>query len=300
MSQGYYARSDASSAGASLAAAREEMNLSISDVARHLKLTTAQVEALEEGAYERLPGRVFVRGFLRNYAKLLGVDPQPLLRRIEHEMPQPRVVQEAPHQPEAVMPTGEKSKIPLYAGIVAIIVAALAAYEFGFNSPPAAEGPPQAAAVPAAPAAADADPSTTPETAATPPTPVGAALPAKPPAGAATAPAPSAPPPTASGAPLDPALSKSPAPGQPSPVARAGERELHFRFETESWVEIRDRNDKVIFSKLNRAGAEERVTGTPPLKLVVGNARGVRLNYGDQSVDLTPHIGVTVARLTLE
>jgi len=40
--------------------------------------------------------------------------------------------------------------------------------------------------------------------------------------------------------------------------------------------------------------------GAPPLKLVVGNARGVRLNYGDQLVDLSPHIGVTVARLTLQ
>jgi cytoskeleton protein RodZ len=35
------------------------------------------------------------------------------------------------------------------------------------------------------------------------------------------------------------------------------------------------------------------------LKLVVGNARGVRLTYDDKPVDLTPHIGVTVARLTL-
>ena len=78
------------------------------------------------------------------------------------------------------------------------------------------------------------------------------------------------------------------------------ERELYFRFEQESWVEIRDHNDKVIFSKLNRAGSEERVLGTPPLKLVVGNARGVRLNYGDEPIDLSPHIGVTVARLTLQ
>jgi len=56
----------------------------------------------------------------------------------------------------------------------------------------------------------------------------------------------------------------------------------------------------VIFSKLNRAGSEERVAGTPPLKLVVGNARGVHLTYGEKSVDLAPHIGVTVARLTLQ
>jgi cytoskeleton protein RodZ len=83
-------------------------------------------------------------------------------------------------------------------------------------------------------------------------------------------------------------------------AAPAGSRELHFRFDTESWVEIRDRNDKVVFSKLNKAGAEERVNAVPPLKIVVGNARGVHLNYDDRPVDLAPHIGVTVARLTLE
>ena len=86
----------------------------------------------------------------------------------------------------------------------------------------------------------------------------------------------------------------------PANAVHPGERELHFRFENEAWVEIRDRNDKVIFSKLNRAGSEERVAAVPPLKLVVGNARGVRLSYGGQAVDLAPHIGVTVARLTLE
>ena len=296
MSQGYYARSDASSAGAALAAAREEMNLSVADVARHLKLTPSQVEALEEGAYERLPGRVFVRGFLRNYAKLLGVDPQPLLRRIEHEMPRPRVVEEPPSAPEAVMPTGERSRWPLYTGIAATVIAALAAYEFGFNNPPTDDSAKPKSGVEAQTPA----PETGPAAAAS------ASAPAQAPAASTSALKPysvaSAPSATAgSGVPLNPALS---APGgaksTKAPRAGSGERELHFRFEQESWVEIRDRNDKVIFSKLNRAVAEERVAGSPPLKLVIGNARAVSLNYGDRPVDLSPHIGVTVARLTLQ
>lgn len=286
MSQGYYARSDASSAGAVLAAAREEMNLSVSDVARHLKLTPSQVEALEEGAYERLPGRVFVRGFLRNYAKLLGVDPQPLLRRIEHEMPQPRVVAEPPPAQEAVMPSGERSRLPLYTGIAATVIAALAAYEFGFNNPPGDAMKSDASTAAKAP---DPDPSAAAVT--TPP----AAAPLKPYSVASAPPSAAA----GTGVPLNPALS-APDGTETAKAARPGERELHFRFEQESWVEIRDRNDKVIFSKLNRAGAEERITGAPPLKLVVGNARGVRLNYDDKPVDLSPHIGVTVARLTLQ
>jgi cytoskeleton protein RodZ len=309
MSQGYYARHD-SAPGAMLSAAREELNLSVSDVARHLKLSPAQVEALEEGAYDRLPGRVFVRGFLRNYAKLLGIDPQPLLRSIEHEMPQPPVVEEAPQSPEVVMPREQPARWPMRLLFAAMaIVGALAIYEFGFNEPRGDAKETQATAAPGADAAAaEASLTTAPVAPPVAPSPP----PASSGADAKTIPAAPAPPPAASAA---AATAATTLPGVPAargqgellaaaPVGDkaplAGERALQFKFDVESWVEIRDRNDKIIFSKLNRAGSEERVNGVPPLKLVVGNARGVHLNYDDKPVDLSPHIGVTVARLTLQ
>ncbi len=52
--------------GRQLAAARESSGFSIADIARQLKLSPWQVEAMEAGNYERLPGAVFVRGFVRN------------------------------------------------------------------------------------------------------------------------------------------------------------------------------------------------------------------------------------------
>ena len=286
MSQNYYAKSDASSAGAVLAAAREELNLSVAEVARHLKLSPAQVEALEAGAYDRLPGRVFVRGFLRNYAKLVGVDPQPLLRRIENELPQPAVVEEPPPPAEEVMPTGERSRWPVYAGVAGVIIAALAAYEFGFNSPP--------------PSATENERSVTPDTAMPPGDSTAAApgpgVPTSPEAGGVSGVAGASPAATTVASTDAAAASAAPAESARAP----GTHELHFRFDQESWVEVRDANDKVIFTRLNRAGSEERVTGAAPLKLVVGNARGVRLTYDGEAVDLTPHTGVTVARLTLK
>ena len=298
MSQGRYARSDASAAGAALASVREELNLTIDDVARHLKLTPAQVEALEEGAYERLPGRVFVRGFLRNYAKLLGLDPQPLLRRIEHEMPQPSQVDEPAPAPEAIMPTGEPSRMPVYAGVAAIIIAALAVYEFGFNSPPVdpeetSQGTtPRPAPVPPTPAAPAGAPAASVPAATATATTAGSA-------DSSLAPGTPITNGTVTGAALDrtlPPLSTD----APSRSPAAGEQTLRFQFEQESWVEIRDKDDKIIFSKLNKVGSEEQVSGTPPFKLVVGNARGVRVTHNGKPVDLTPHIGVTVARLTLQ
>src|SRR3954471_707320 len=162
MSQSYYGRHE-SSPGAMLAAAREELNLSVSDVARHLKLSPAQVEALEEGAYDRLPGRVFVRGFLRNYAKLLGIDPQPLLRTIEHEMPQPVPVDEAPPSTEVVMPRERTTPWIAYLGFGAfVIVGVLAIYEFGFNEAPGIAKPPAKDVAADAPATPDAGAAMTP------------------------------------------------------------------------------------------------------------------------------------------
>ena len=78
------------------------------------------------------------------------------------------------------------------------------------------------------------------------------------------------------------------------------ERELRFVFEADSWVEVRDRLDRVIFYQLNAAGTTRRVSGLPPLTVVVGNAHGVKMTYAGQPVDLARHTKVDVARLTLE
>ena len=58
------------SAGALLREAREAAGMSIDAVAQQLKLAPRQVQALEDGDFAHLPGRTFVRGFMRNYARL--------------------------------------------------------------------------------------------------------------------------------------------------------------------------------------------------------------------------------------
>src|SRR3954468_11950104 len=73
--------------GHALRAARNRSGLSIADVARHLKLAPAQVEALESDDHAHLPGPVFVRGFIRNYARLVNLDPRDLLQDVERSGP---------------------------------------------------------------------------------------------------------------------------------------------------------------------------------------------------------------------
>ena len=74
-------------AGAVLRAARERAGLSVPAVAQSLKLTVRVVEALEANDRQRLPAMVYLRGFVRNYARLLGLDAEPLLSAFESERP---------------------------------------------------------------------------------------------------------------------------------------------------------------------------------------------------------------------
>lgn len=67
---------------ADLAAAREARGLSPVDISQRIKLQVRQVNALEEGQWDALPGKSFVRGALRSYGKLLDVDVTALLGSI--------------------------------------------------------------------------------------------------------------------------------------------------------------------------------------------------------------------------
>jgi cytoskeleton protein RodZ len=214
-------------------------------------------------------------GFLRHYAAMLGIDPQPLLRSIDRDVPGPELVEM--RTPSEIVMREKGARWPLYSALaVFLTVGALAVYEFGFNDEAHRHAPsptvtPDAGSESAAPSSQNAD-----------------GVPAR----HEKAVDPAAP--AASETVLARNASEAEKPQS------APERQLHLRFDQDSWVEIRDGNNKVIFSKLSRAGRQERVTGTPPFNVTVGNARGVRLNYEDKPVDLAPHTGVTVARLTLK
>ncbi|MXW51690.1 MAG: helix-turn-helix domain-containing protein [Gammaproteobacteria bacterium] len=65
--------------GAALQAAREAQQLSVPQVADQLKLSSAVVTALEANDWDRLPAQVFVRGYVRAYARLMGLDDEELL-----------------------------------------------------------------------------------------------------------------------------------------------------------------------------------------------------------------------------
>lgn len=61
--------------GETLRAAREARGISLQTVAGQLNLTVSKLQWLEAGEFDKLPGHTFARGYLRNYARLMGMDP---------------------------------------------------------------------------------------------------------------------------------------------------------------------------------------------------------------------------------
>jgi cytoskeleton protein RodZ len=75
---------------------------------------------------------------------------------------------------------------------------------------------------------------------------------------------------------------------------------LTMTFSGRAWVEVRDKNGKIIHSQNNMAGADQVVEGEAPLSLVIGSAPNVKLMYKGKPVDLSAFAKADVARLTLE
>lgn len=69
--------------GIILREAREAKGLTLAEVQDEIRIGTKFLEALETGQFQQLPTPVHARGYLRNYARFLGLEPQPLLERLE-------------------------------------------------------------------------------------------------------------------------------------------------------------------------------------------------------------------------
>lgn len=75
--------------GEFLRSARQKRNLSLDDVAQATRIKVPYLEALENGDYSLLPGPAYVTGFLRNYARFLGVHPDDMVEEYHSRRPAP-------------------------------------------------------------------------------------------------------------------------------------------------------------------------------------------------------------------
>ena len=79
-----------------LRCAREAQNLSIYQVAEITKIKTDHIRALESGTYDSFSAPVYIRGFVRTYAKALKLDVTELTATLEAELSQTEKFSEPP------------------------------------------------------------------------------------------------------------------------------------------------------------------------------------------------------------
>lgn len=267
------------SVGQILRDAREAQGITLEDASVRLRLMQRQVEAMETDDFESLDPPVFARGFVRNYARLLGLAPEALLARMAGAPAEPAEVSHAaPPPPHSWL--SSPWLILLLLGLLVLVAVPVALY-WWLNSA-GEDGPgkqaPSAAQTRFAPVAVPA-PVTEPAEAAPPAVEV------------------------ASVAPAAPAAETSETPRQDeagTPEAPAINGVLHLEFGDESWVEVKDASGRMLHRQLNPAGTSADIPGQPPFDVVIGNAAQVRLTYNGRPIDLEPFIEVTVARFTLE
>lgn len=118
--------------GELLRQAREAKGLTLARVEEITKIRRRYLQALEEEDFGQLPGEVFIRGFLRNYAQALELDPDEVLEAAGRKAPDPLVgstlaADEYLDEPLAGPPAGQRI-VSIALGVMAVIVVGLGAW----------------------------------------------------------------------------------------------------------------------------------------------------------------------------
>jgi cytoskeleton protein RodZ len=327
------------SPGRVLASQREAMGWTVEQVADQLKLAVRQVVALEAGDYAALPSPAVTRGFVRAYAKLVKVDPAPLVAQIAIDMPgEAEVNTSAVRRPtpasfsQAKFPTHSKrSSLPLGWIAAAVVVAAAAGAAWHFGVIPLGQHGDAPVATPAAAphgGSAEAVNGSSTETLQNPsvplisvPGPADATAPASAPAQSPTqAPAAAAggpvvnvpattatgaPPSTVPAAPANPAAATVPAAVQAAAPAgapaAAGANALVLSVREDAWIEVRPaKGGAPMLKRLVKAGSTETVNVDQPVRVIVGNPGSVSASLRGAPVALPPVPGKQYSLVNLQ
>lgn len=81
--------------GYTLRQERERQNLSVNDIEQGTSIRALYIEAIENGEYDKLPGAIYTKGFIKNYAKFLGLDADAIAKEFATDMAELKAEQEA-------------------------------------------------------------------------------------------------------------------------------------------------------------------------------------------------------------
>jgi cytoskeletal protein RodZ len=259
---------DGGSFGSWLRQQREIRNISLREISDNTKIGMRYLEALEDDRFEVLPAAIFAKGFLREYAKYVGLDADEVVnfyiaadqrRRAELDetepgVPRPQVRSATPHHQASSRPLRlPKLPVPVswlvWGGVALLLLALLATWLVRrAQGGPGGEPPPPPAI--AAPVAEPAPPVTMEA------------------------------PPTQPAAPTDGLL-------------------VNLTFTSECWVDaVADGKDRI--QELHVGGESMQVRARESVVLTLGNAGAVRVDVNGRPVQLGAQPGQVVRDLVID
>ncbi|WP_176515343.1 RodZ domain-containing protein [Pseudomonas faucium] len=318
--------------GELLRQAREKREWSQAEVARKLNLTISSLNHVETGAFDKLPGHTFARGYIRAYAKLMDLDQAPLVEAFDqytgthakgsevHSLGRIEEPVRLSHnilrgvsllllvavvggsfiwwQDQGSLRGKDLAKIALEHVEVESADGTTQIHPLDEPEDQAVTASQQAESAPLPLEQAPAEPAGQPASEAAPATT--APAPAQ---QTAATPAPAVP--ATPATPATPAAPVAPVASVPAVAAAepaavpAGSAKVAIQFVADCWTQVTDGNGKVLFSAIKRKGDNLELTGKPPFAVRLGFARGAQVSYNGQPVDVAPFTSGETARLKL-
>ena len=289
------------SIGQALKAARLAQVMSVQDIARQLRLSEKQIEAIENDDHSKFPNQIFLRGFIRNYAKLVREDTKKFSQLLGETFP-PTSTQAITFSVDGTpfIPDHKKSKGNLIILLIVVLVSSLLGYEVyrSVGDDPKTNENIENGTVAETIIQLETEIEQVPEDNQNQ---LSSVI-------------------KSNGSDFNVLIEEVEVDQQggdfldkeqkvetaleveDKPVESGGGATLRFKFTGESWVEVKDAEGKKIFSQTSPGNTEETVNGSPPFSLTIGNAASVRLFYNDEPVDLILYTNTNggVARLSLD
>ncbi|AXV34833.1 XRE family transcriptional regulator [Aeromonas hydrophila] len=285
--------------------AREQLGWTREQVASRIHLRLTLIAAIESDTYDKHTSHTFIRGYLRTYAKLVGIPEETILAAYDKLglTPPDNIDMQSFSRRSRQQANDSRLKVVTWLVILVLIALsvawwwqstarrsagdeALAATEMGATSnTPSATVPP---------AVDVADPVVAPATsaaAATSVDPVASAAATTLPVYASSAVATTA---VASSAATATQPAADIAASEPAKVPQ-----LKMSFTADCWLDVKDAKGKTLFSGLKKANDELVLEGPEPLKFIIGAPMAVNIEYQGKSIDMSRYNNGRTARLSL-
>ncbi|HCG6972441.1 TPA: cytoskeleton protein RodZ [Vibrio parahaemolyticus] len=299
-------------AGTLLKNKRESLGMTQKQVADRLRLRVSVIEDIENNRFESQQVATFTRGYLRSYAKFVGLDEKVVLVALEQAADVKPKEQEIEMQSFSRKTKHEKhnSRIMLLTWVIAIVIIGISAAWWWQNQQENSLAQVVAEAnvetsQPSADEIADIDLMTEEELIASTPAELAASNN------------------TASESSINAAQTDEVVPAETeesttettqepvavieaaeevqeaSPVVPEGMTLLTMKFKADCWIQVKDTNGKTLVSGTQKPGQDVELTGKAPFKVILGAPEGVTMTFASEPVDLSGYTSGKVARFTL-